>query len=67
MCCVYFSDIKLVCTFLESSVTMKELDVLMAKLEQDNKILAELDRKRATICEYFICFYDNVTNKFNSF
>ncbi|KAG8176190.1 hypothetical protein JTE90_015386 [Oedothorax gibbosus] len=34
---------------MKSSVTMKELDVLMAKLEQDNKILAELDRKRATI------------------
>ncbi|GIY46656.1 RIMS-binding protein 2 [Caerostris darwini] len=34
---------------MKSSVTMKELDVLMAKLEQDNKILAELDRKRANI------------------
>nr|XP_042913748.1 RIMS-binding protein 2 isoform X2 [Parasteatoda tepidariorum] len=33
---------------MKSSVTMKELDVLMQKLEQDNKILAELDRKRAT-------------------
>ncbi|XP_076369320.1 RIMS-binding protein 2-like isoform X4 [Tachypleus tridentatus] len=29
-----------------SSVTRKELDLLMAKLEQDNKILSELDRKR---------------------
>ncbi|CAL1288969.1 unnamed protein product [Larinioides sclopetarius] len=34
---------------MKSSLTMKELDVLMAKLEQDNKILAELDRKRANI------------------
>ncbi|XP_054712643.1 RIMS-binding protein 2-like [Uloborus diversus] len=34
---------------MKSSVTMKELDVLMAKLEQDNRILAELDRKRANI------------------
>jgi hypothetical protein len=31
--------------FLEPSLNSKDLDTLMAKLEQDNKILAELDCK----------------------
>ncbi|XP_037513220.2 LOW QUALITY PROTEIN: peripheral-type benzodiazepine receptor-associated protein 1-like [Rhipicephalus sanguineus] len=32
-----------------STVTMQELDGLMAKLEQDNRILAELDKKRSCL------------------
>ncbi|KAG0410954.1 hypothetical protein HPB47_011929, partial [Ixodes persulcatus] len=32
-----------------STITMQELDGLMAKLEQDNRILAELDKKRACL------------------
>ncbi|CAN7987757.1 unnamed protein product, partial [Ixodes pacificus] len=34
---------------LRSTITMQELDGLMAKLEQDNRILAELDKKRACL------------------
>ncbi|XP_067128084.1 RIMS-binding protein 2-like isoform X3 [Centruroides vittatus] len=34
---------------IKPSATIKELDKLMEKLEQDNKILAELDKKRANI------------------
>ncbi|XP_076364305.1 uncharacterized protein LOC143253797 isoform X3 [Tachypleus tridentatus] len=32
---------------LRSTVTRQELELLMAKLEQDNRILADLDRKRS--------------------
>ena len=31
----------------------------MAKLEQDNKILAELDRKRASVSKYLPICYTN--------